>query len=150
MDPTSAVLEDNSSPGGATTAVRALRILVVDDSEAIRAFMRAKLKIIASERYELHLDTAPSGEDAIASCALQPYDLVFMDVVMPGMGGIEACRQIKAAHQVAVAMVSSLRGPEDQKAAYEAGCDTYLSKPVKDADLQEVVRQAVEGRVLAR
>ncbi len=150
MDPTSTVLKDNSRPEGAATAARALRILVVDDSEAIRVFMRAKLKIIASELYDLHLDTAPSGEDAIASCALQPYDLVFMDVVMPGMGGIEACRQIKASHTVPVAMVSSLRGPEDQAAAYQAGCDTYLSKPVKDADLKEVVRQAADGKVLAR
>ena len=93
MDPTSAVFEDSSRPEGAATATKALRILMVDDSEAIRVFMKAKLKIIASERYELHLDTAPSGEDALASCARQPYDLVFMDVVMPGMGGIEACHR---------------------------------------------------------
>lgn len=150
MDPTSTVFEDSSSPEGTTTAARVLRILVVDDSEAIRVFMKAKLKIIAGELYELHLDTAPSGEDAISRLALQPYDLVFMDVVMPGMGGIEACRQIKATHKVPVAMVSSLRGPEDQAAAYQAGCDTYLSKPVKDADLQEVVRQVASGKVLAR
>lgn len=150
MDPTSAALEDGTRPDGMAAAARALRVLVVDDSGAIRAFMQAKLKIIASGLYELHLDAVPSGEEAIARCALQPYDLVFMDVVMPGMGGIEACRQIKATHKVAVAMVSSLRGPEDQAAAYQAGCDTYLSKPVKDADLKEVVRQAMDGKVLAR
>lgn len=150
MDPDTAALAPSPGPEGAAAIRRPLRILVVDDSEAIRVFMKAKLNGIAGESHELHLDTAPSGEDALASCALRPYDLIFMDVVMPGMGGIEACRQIKAQYKVAVAMVSSLRGPEDQKAAYEAGCDTYLSKPVKDADLREVIGQAVEGRVLAR
>lgn len=132
-----------STPSGMPPGGPPLRILVVDDSEAIRVFMRAKLKALASDRHlELHVETAPSGEEAVACCDNHPYDLVFMDVVMPGIGGIEACRRIKARHTVPVTMVSSLRAPEDHEAARAAGCDNYLDKPVKDADLQEAVRQA--------
>jgi CheY-like chemotaxis protein len=96
MNPDSPVLSDSSSP--ATGAHKPLRILIVDDSEAIRVFMRAKLKALSNELYDLQLDAVASGEDAVSRCAAQAYDLVFMDVVMPGMGGIEACRQIMAAH----------------------------------------------------
>ncbi|HET8729692.1 MAG TPA: response regulator [Moraxellaceae bacterium] len=120
-----------------------LRILVVDDSEAIRVFMRAKLKSLANDHHlDLHVETAPSGEEAVACCDNHAYDLVFMDVVMPGIGGIEACRRIKARHNVPITMVSSLRAQEDHDAARAAGCDNYLDKPVKDADLQAAVREA--------
>lgn len=122
-----------------------LHILVVDDSAAIRAFMQAKLRALASEQQlELAVATATSGEEAVSSCDGHDYDLVFMDVVMPGMGGIEACRLIKARHTLPVTMVSSLRAPEDHAAARAAGCDAYLDKPVKDADLLAVVRQAAQ------
>src|SRR5262245_48748687 len=86
-----------------------LRILVVDDSASIRAFMQAKLKALAgAQQLELSVATAASGEEAVSACDSHAYDLVFMDVVMPGIGGIEACRHIKSGRAPTVAMVSSL------------------------------------------
>jgi CheY-like chemotaxis protein len=140
----------DSSGNLARPSGEALRVLVVDDSEAIRMFMRSKLKALAGGNYDLQVETAPSGEAAITCCATNPYDLVFMDVVMPGMGGLEACRQIKAAHTLRVAMVSSLRAPEDHAAAHQAGCDNYLAKPVKDADLSAVLRLTSLSKLTAR
>lgn len=148
MGSESTAINDSISRG--VGGLAALRVLVVDDSAAIRAFMAAKLTALATDNYQLHIETAPSGEDALKSCAGSAYDLVFMDVVMPGMGGLEACRQLKAAHRVRVAMVSSLRAPEDHAAAHAAGCDNYLAKPVKDADLSAVLRLTSLGKLVAR
>lgn len=137
------------SPAGATAmpARPALRLLVVDDSEAIRIFMKAKLNAIAKDCYDLHIDTAPSGEEALVCCARERYDLVFLDVVMPGMGGFEACRQIKASHKVTVAIVSSLRGQDEHAKAFTAGCDSYLDKPIRDADLREALQQVALAKL---
>ncbi|HEX4869733.1 MAG TPA: response regulator [Moraxellaceae bacterium] len=132
---------------GAATGQAPLQVLVVDDSGAIRAFMTARLSALAvAEGLALQVATAPSGEAAVDCCDGQAFDLVFMDVVMPGIGGLEACRRIKARHALPVAMVSSLRAPEDLAAARDAGCDRYLAKPVKDAELQEVVHLAAQRR----
>lgn len=130
---------DIAATSSADTASPPLRILVVDDSEAIRMFMRKRLAMLAGTT-ALQLETAATGEEAVARCASQPFDLVFLDVVMPGMGGLEACRRLKAEHAMRVAMVSSLRGPEDEAAARAAGCDHYLGKPAQDAELASVLR----------
>lgn len=137
-----------SPTGSATGAGRpALRLLVVDDSEAIRIFMKAKLNAIAKDCYDLHIDTAPSGEEALVCCARDTYDLVFLDVVMPGMGGFEACRRIKASHTVPVTIVSSLRGQDEHAKAFTAGCDSYLDKPIRDADLRAALQQAALAKL---
>lgn len=125
----------------------ALRLLVVDDSEPIRIYMRAKLTAIGKDCYDLHIETARSGEEALEACARDSFDLVFLDVVMPGMGGFEACRQIKATYGTTVAIVSSLRGQDEHAKAFMAGCDTYLDKPIRDADLQAALRQAALAKL---
>lgn len=117
-----------------------LQVLVTDDSEAIRVFMKSKIEQLARGSYEVTVHTASSGEEAVARCGETPFDVVFLDVVMPGMGGLEACRRIKAAHKARVAMVSSLRAPEDHDAARAAGCDNYLAKPPQDGDIRAVLR----------
>lgn len=122
-----------------------LRLLVVDDSEAIRIYMRARLGAVAEGCYELEIETAPTGEVALERCAAQAFDLVFLDVVMPGMGGFEACRQIKANHGTPVAIVSSLRGQDEHTSAFKAGCDSYLDKPIQESELRDLLRQVALG-----
>lgn len=140
-----------TAAAGSAAGQAPLQVLVVDDSGAIRAFMTAKLQALASTQgLALQVATAPSGEAAVDCCDSQAFDLVFMDVVMPGIGGLEACRRIKARHALPVAMVSSLRAPEDVAAAREAGCDHYLAKPARDTELQEVVHLAARRAAGAR
>lgn len=140
-------LTDLPISGGLLTARPALRLLVVDDSEPIRIYMRAKLTAIGKDCYDLHIETARSGEEALEACARGSFDLVFLDVVMPGMGGFEACRQIKANYGIAVAIVSSLRGQDEHAKAFKAGCDAYLDKPIRDPDLQAALRQAALAKL---
>lgn len=117
-----------------------LKVLVVDDSPLIHEVMKEKLGRLG-ERYRLHTAHARSGEEALRHFQAGAYDIVFLDVEMPGLNGHEACRRIKAQHRgTRVAMLSSLARPCDRDAAFGAGCDHYLEKPPKDTVLDAVLR----------
>ncbi|MFZ5723467.1 MAG: response regulator [Pseudomonadota bacterium] len=117
-----------------------LRVLVVDDSFPARQFMKLKLEELAGAQMHVHVDFADSGEKALRCVAGQHYDLVFLDVVMPGMDGYEACALIKSVQPVRVAMLTSRSAPVDFTRGRGAGCDHYLPKPPNDIDLRSVLR----------
>lgn len=117
-----------------------LHLLVVDDSAAVRQYMSAKLRQLAGNSFQVSIDEAASGEEALECVKRKSYDLVFLDVVMPGMGGHEACRQIKAIRKTRIAMLSSLKSGSDHHEGHLAGCDNYLTKPPQDVDVQSVLR----------
>jgi twitching motility two-component system response regulator PilG len=120
-------------------SVPVIRVLVVDDSLAVRQYMKTKLASLSSD-FDLDVDLADSGEDALQKVAVTAYDLVFLDVVMPGMSGHDVCRRIKQIRKTRVAMLSSLKSQQDHESGHIAGCDNYLTKPPEDADLQAVLR----------
>lgn len=117
-----------------------LRILVADDSAAVRQYMKAKLAELAGNSFDVIVDEAASGDEAVACVEKTPYDLVFLDVVMPGMSGHEACRRIKSIRKTRIAMLSSLKSGADHHQGRIAGCDNYLTKPPQDADMGAVLR----------
>lgn len=117
-----------------------LRVLVVDDSEAIRRLLKNKIESLSLGSHTVEVETATTGEEAVERCEHEAFDVVFLDVVMPGMGGLEACRRIKTVLKARVAMLSSLKTPADHAAARAVGCDNYLSKPPQDFDIQAVLR----------
>ncbi len=138
-----------SSPGGTQPDsiqgdASRLRILVVDDSESIRQLIEQKLHDLARDGRLTTpvVELACDGEQAVAMNQEAPYDLVFLDVEMPGMGGREACRHLKSAGVPRVAMLSSRTSASDHQAGHEAGCDNYLCKPPADADLRVILRLA--------
>jgi CheY-like chemotaxis protein len=133
-------LGGRNDAGSGTAANAALRILVVDDSDAARKFMAMKLEALARGSHSVVIDLAASGEEAVASCRETRYDLVFLDMIMPGIGGLEACRRIKAAQRIRVAMLSSLKTADDYLKARSAGCDNYLAKPPQDGDILALLR----------
>lgn len=117
-----------------------LRVLVVDDSFPARQFMKFKLEELAGTQMRVQVDFADSGEKALRCMHGAPYDLVFLDVVMPGMDGYETCALIKAVQPVRVAMLTSRSAPVDFTRGRAAGCDNYLPKPPNDIDLRTVLR----------
>jgi two-component system, NarL family, response regulator LiaR len=120
------------------------RVLVVDDHAVVRGGLR--LFLLAFDDLELVGD-ASSGEKALALCAdLQP-DVVLMDLVMPGMGGVEAIRLMRQRHpQVQVIALTSF--PEDElvQAALRAGAISYLLKTISAGDLAAAIRAAAAGQ----
>lgn len=125
-----------------------LQILVVDDSTPVRQYMKAKLEALAGD-FEVQVELAESGAEAIARVEQKNYDLVFLDVVMPGMDGHEVCRRIKKIRKTRVAMLSSLKSQADHQAGHMAGCDNYLTKPPQDSDLQAVLRIVALRKAIA-
>lgn len=113
-------------------------VLVVDDNATVRAFMQAKL---APFRFEV--DFAENGEEAVGLTSSREYACVFLDVVMPGIDGYQVCKLIKgnkqAIKKTAVVMLTSRSSPFDKLRGSLAGCDEYLTKPLDEDRLLEVI-----------
>jgi two-component system phosphate regulon response regulator PhoB len=102
-------------------------ILVVDDHPDIRQLIRMTLEI---ERHKIV--EAVNGRVAVAAAAQIKPDVILLDVMMPGMGGLQACREIRTnptLAQTRVIMLSALGSETDRAAGMAAGADAYLVKP---------------------
>jgi twitching motility two-component system response regulator PilG len=113
-------------------------VLVVDDNATVRAFMQAKLAPFGFE-----VDFAETGEEAIGLSGTHEYTCVFLDVVLPGVDGYQVCKLIKsnkqAIRKTAVVMLTSRSSPFDKLRGSLAGCDEYLTKPLDEDRLLEVI-----------
>lgn len=114
------------------------RIVVVDDQPKIRRFMRATL---VAEGYEV--DEAKTGEEALESIRDLRPDLVVLDMNMPGMGGLDACRAIRRHSNVAIVMLTVRNSEEDKVAALDAGADDFVTKPFSTPELMARIRAAL-------
>jgi two-component system KDP operon response regulator KdpE len=100
------------------------RILVVDDDPQIRRVMRVTL---TGQGYEV--DDAKTGETALEKLRDERFDLVLLDMNMPGMGGIETCRAIRSHSEIAIIMLTVRDTEADKVEALDAGADDYVTKP---------------------
>ncbi len=114
------------------------RIVVVDDQPKIRRFMRATL---VAEGYEV--DEAKTGEEALESIREIRPDLVVLDMNMPGMGGLEACRAIRRDSNIAIIVLTVRNAEEDKVAALDAGADDFVTKPFSTPELMARIRAAL-------
>jgi two-component system, OmpR family, response regulator MprA len=102
-----------------------MRVLVVDDDQAVRDSLRRSLTF---NGYEVHL--AADGEQALSAVSATRPDVVVLDVMMPRMDGLAACRALRAAgDDVAVLMLTARDDVSDRVAGLDAGADDYLPKP---------------------
>lgn len=125
-------------------AIANRRILVIDDSLAVRAHLNSLL-----EPRGFSVAEADSAEAGIQLAATSSYPCILMDVMMPGIDGYEACRRIKASHPKghapAIVMLTSKSSPFDRIRGKMAGCDDYLTKPVDADHLHEVLSRYVSA-----
>ncbi len=116
-----------------------IRALVVDDSLPVRIQMKKALQNIAGQ-----VDFAETGEAAEQLIRANKYDIVFLDVILPGVDGYEICKIIKkdpVKGNTPVIMLSSSSSPADRVKGKLAGCDTYLIKPVNKDIFKEVIHE---------
>lgn len=118
-----------------------LRVLVVDDDPTVRDVLEAMLSFEGCE-----VLTAPDGERSLQMARDSLPDVVVLDVMMPGMDGIEVCRRLKTSPESPrVVMVSGKVSLEDQRRGLDAGADAYLTKPFSPLRLLELVGLEVVG-----
>ena len=113
-------------------------ILIVDDEPDNFDVIQS---LLSNEDYNLHYDN--SGEHAIASLEKFDPDVILLDVMMPGLDGIEVCKQIKAMSKwqaVPIVMVTALSSKEDLSRCLAAGADDFVNKPVNGLELRARVK----------
>lgn len=116
-----------------------IRILVVDDEPAIRRALRSPLMELG-----LQVAEVSRGEEALLALRAAPYDAVLLDVNMPGLGGIETLRRIRAfAPRLPVLMLTVRDQEEDKVEALDLGADDYVTKPFSTRELIARIRSAV-------
>ncbi|MGH9689975.1 MAG: response regulator transcription factor [Candidatus Acidiferrales bacterium] len=108
----------------------AARILVIDDDPQIRRAMRTTL---TSRDYQV--SDARTGEEGLEMLRSAPYDLVLLDINMPGIGGIETCHLIRSSSEIAIIMLTVSNAEKDKVAALDAGADDYITKPFSMPEL---------------
>jgi len=117
------------------------RVLVVEDEPNIADFIRRGL---VYKGYEV--DTAASGEDALETARERLPDLVILDLMLPGMDGVEVCRRLRAADDVPIIMLTARDALSDKVEGLEAGADDYVTKPFQFAELLARVRAALRRK----
>jgi two-component system, OmpR family, phosphate regulon response regulator PhoB len=116
------------------------RVLVVDDEAPLREL------IVVTLGDAFRSEEAADGEAALALLARDPHDLVFLDVMLPGLSGIDVLRRMRAdpaLRDVPVVVVSAWQGPEDIAVALESGANGFLEKPFRVDELASFARGLV-------
>jgi CheY-like chemotaxis protein len=126
-----------------------VRILAVDDDPIARRTISNALQLCFGRP-----DCADSGEKALERAAEKPYDVIFLDVVMPGMDGFEACARIRQTPlngNTPVVFVTSNDDAESRERARDAGGNGYISKPVLPVEIGlTALNFALRGRLSQR
>lgn len=113
-----------------------MRILVVEDDPQLGPALKARLE---SQRYAT--DLMATGPDGLAAALAVSYDLLIVDVLLPGMDGFALCRELRARHMAtACLLLTALDAVEQRIAGLDAGADDYLCKPFAFGELDARVR----------
>lgn len=130
-----------------------LRILVVDDSAATRAFIRSSLEAEALDGREVDVVEAPSGFNALRLLPRAAFDLVITDINMPDINGLELLRFLRESEHtrsVPVLVISTQSTERDRERGRALGADAFLAKPFASEELREATRRALGSGAKAR
>jgi two-component system, OmpR family, response regulator MtrA len=115
-------------------------VLLVEDDPPVRRGLQ-----LALSRHGHDVRVAGTGEDGLREVATSPPDVVVLDVLLPGIDGVEVCRRIRAAHEIPVIMLTARGDDLDVVAGLDAGADDYVTKPARptvlDARIRAVLRR---------
>ncbi|MEL6671802.1 MAG: response regulator transcription factor [Bacteroidota bacterium] len=114
-----------------------MNILLVEDEANVSAFIKKGL-----EEYGYHVTQAFDGELGLKLALQNPYDLIILDVILPGLNGLQVCERIreKGVYDIPILMLTALGSTEDVVTGLESGADDYLKKPFKFQELLARVR----------
>jgi len=119
------------------------RILVVDDEPQIRRSLQINL-----EQRNFVVVTAASGEEALEAMIHRPPDVVIVDLVLPGMDGVELTKRVREHSPVPIIILSAIGNEQKKVEALESGADDYVTKPFGTEELTARVRSALRRTVI--
>jgi DNA-binding response OmpR family regulator len=123
-----------------------MRLLIVEDEIDMA---NALLKGLRREGYSV--DRAEDGEQALGMLEVYPYDLLILDLILPGIDGMEVCRRVRATHPaMRVLMLTARDAPEDRAMGLDTGADDYLVKPFHFIELTARIRALLRRDAPAR
>ena len=117
------------------------RILIVDDEPVVRDLIAAHLGGDGGVP-----TGAATGEEALAMMDRQPFDLIILDVWLPGMSGFETCRQIRARSDIPIMFVTAAGSLPERLEGFDLGADDYVVKPMDAGELNRRVRAVLRRR----
>jgi two-component system cell cycle response regulator len=118
---------------------QAIKAMVVDDSQPVRKQLEIQLKMLG-----VSVELAENGEQAIELSKGNEYDIIFLDVVMPGIDGYKVCKYLKQNDRskgTPVIMLTGKSSPFDKVKGSLSGCDTYLTKPLQHEEFQSIAKK---------
>lgn len=121
-----------------------LKILVADDSLAVRRQLKMEFDTLNAK-----LNLVEDGESAVRAAESEQYDVIFLDVVMPGIDGYAACKSIKRSKfnkNTPVVMLTSRSSKFDKLKGILAGCDTYLTKPINHNEFKAITEKHINAQ----
>jgi two-component system, OmpR family, response regulator RegX3 len=121
------------------------RVLVIDDEPAIRDAVGYSLR---AEGFDV--DVLGDGEAGLAAALDDPYDVVVLDLMLPGVSGTDVCRRLRAESAVPIIMLTARGAELDRVLGLEIGADDYVTKPFSMAELIGRVRAIIRRRELDR
>jgi two-component system, cell cycle response regulator len=116
-----------------------VRVLIADDSLTVRRQLKMEFDLMSAQ-----LKAVADGEAAVKAAEQEKFDVIFLDVVMPGMDGYAACKSIKRTSlnkNTPVVMLTSKSSSFDKFKGMLAGCDTYLTKPINHNEFKQVTEK---------
>jgi two-component system, OmpR family, response regulator RegX3 len=120
------------------------RILLVEDEQAIAEAVSYALRDAGFE-----VDCAADGDTAVAAARATPYDLMVLDLLLPGLPGLEVCRTLREERSdLPIVMLTALDAERDRVAGLDIGADDYVTKPFSIAELVSRVRAQLRRRAL--
>ena len=123
---------------------RAATILVVDDEDTVR-----RMLVFPLEREGYRVLEAEDGESALDLAAVERPDLILLDVMLPGIDGLEVCKRVRASSTVPIIMLTAKDDEIDKVLGLELGADDYLTKPFSLAELRSRIRAVLRRARLA-
>jgi CheY-like chemotaxis protein len=128
-------------------ADNSFRIMLVDDEPIIRELVRTMLTSGSVE-----VEVAADGVECLKLAKSRKFDLILLDIVLPGMDGITVCRMLKsdpATTRIPIYMLTAKAKQADVETAKRAGADGYINKPFKGAELMDLVERLEKTRASA-
>lgn len=112
-----------------------VRVLVVDDEKMIRSLLKMSL-----QRMGYDVTTAEDGEEGLILFQEMPFDLVLLDILMPGIDGFTLCSELRKLSDVPIIMLTALNRPDDIVRGLELGADNYITKPFTFKEVEARIR----------